>query len=87
MEGLGANTFVQQNYDAKLLVAQGSVNLAGPLPDFGSGGSANVFITDSGTAVTAASLEQVVSIIPEPAAATMLLLLAAPVVLARRRAA
>jgi len=59
-----ANTFVQQNYDAKLLLAQGTFNPLGPIPDFGNTG-AQVFDNNLGVDTHAPTIVTAV-IIPEP---------------------
>ncbi len=80
--GLGENFFVQQNYDAKLLVAQGTFSNSGgaPLPAFGTGGSANVIdnADDGIGAVEVISVvpqkNVVVLGVPEPSALALLVL-------------
>ncbi|NOY43822.1 MAG: PEP-CTERM sorting domain-containing protein [Planctomycetes bacterium] len=78
----GANFFVQQNYDAKLLVAQGTFDngTGEPLPAFGPGGSATVIDNaDDATGpvelVVAARQQIVVNLsVPEPSSLVLLCL-------------
>ncbi|MEX0774423.1 MAG: PEP-CTERM sorting domain-containing protein [Phycisphaeraceae bacterium] len=68
-EDLGV--FIQQSYDAVLLVAQGTYTGL-LLPEFGAGGAANVFTSQGGTTTEAATLSFVTNIIPEPASLVLL---------------
>jgi len=78
---LGANFFVQQNYDAKLLVAQGTFDngTGEPLPAFGLGGSATVIDNADdgmGPVELVAVIPQqivVVLVVPEPSSLVLLL--------------
>jgi len=77
---LGATFFVQQNYDAKLLIAQGTFDnsLGAPLPWYGPGGSANVIdnVQDGTGAVelVQASLVKNSLVVPEPSSLALLCL-------------
>ncbi len=73
LSGNFGNVFTQKDYDALLLVAQGT--FTGPLlPAFDTNqGAANVFTTPGGTATQAATLSFLVNFIPEPASVALLL--------------
>jgi len=77
------NTFVQQNYDAKLLIAQGTFDKQGPLPSFGAIGASNVFMDNTGAATMDANPNYVVAI-PEPSSC-LLMIAGAAVTFAGRR--
>lgn len=68
------DVFVQQSYDAKLLIAQGTYDPLGSLPEFGNGGSATVFTSMGGTGVDTAALHFATDVIPEPSSGLLVLM-------------